>query len=68
MRLARFKLARAMSFVYAKVPGATPDSYTMDHSTALMLIDPKGQLAGFFTAPLKVEPLSADLRNILGNV
>ena len=61
------KLAGAMSFVYAKVPGATPDSYTMDHSTALMLINPKGQLAGFFTAPLKAESLGADLKTILGN-
>lgn len=61
------KLARAMSFVYAKVPGETPDSYTMDHSTALMLINPQGQLAGFFTAPLKIEPLSADLARILGS-
>lgn len=60
------KLARAMSFVYAKVPGATPDSYTMDHSTALMLINPQGQLAGFFTAPLRVEGLSKDLTTILG--
>lgn len=61
------KLARGMSFVYAKVPGATPDSYTMDHSTALMLVNPQGQLAGFFTAPLKAESLSADLKTILGN-
>lgn len=61
------KLARAMSFVYAKVPGKTADGYTMDHSTALMLINPQGQLAGFFTAPLKVDPLSADLSTILGN-
>lgn len=60
------KLARAMSFVYAKVPGETADSYTMDHSTALMLINPQGQLAGFFTAPLQVDPLSADLSSILG--
>ncbi len=59
------KLARAMSFVYAKVPGATPETYTMDHSAALMLINPEGQLAGFFTAPHRREALAADLTNLL---
>ncbi|MDP3857380.1 MAG: SCO family protein [Stagnimonas sp.] len=62
------KLARAMSFVYAKVPGADADSYTMDHSTALMLINPQAELAGFFTAPLKADTLSADLSALLGKV
>lgn len=59
------KLARAMSFVYAKVPGATPETYTMDHSAALMLINPQGQLAGFFTAPHRREALAADLTTLL---
>ena len=61
------KLASAMSFVYVKVPGATPDSYTMDHSSALMLVNPKGELAGFFTAPQKADLIAADLKTILGN-
>ncbi len=59
------KLARAMSFVYAKIPGATPETYTMDHSAALMLIDPQGRLAGFFTAPHRREALAADLTSLL---
>ena len=59
------KLARAMSFVYAKVPGATPETYTMDHSAALMLGDPQGQLAGFFTAPHRRAALAADLTTVL---
>lgn len=59
------KLARAMSFVYTKVPGATPETYTMDHSAALMLINPQGQLAGFFTAPHRHQALVADLTNLL---
>jgi len=59
------KLARAMSFVYAKIPGATPETYTMDHSAALMLINPQGQLAGFFTAPHRRAALVADLTNLL---
>lgn len=59
------KLARAMSFVYTKVPGATPETYTMDHSAALMLINPEGQLAGFFTAPHRRAALVADLTDLL---
>ena len=59
-------LAAAMSFVYVKVPGSTPETYTMDHSTALMLINPDGQLAAFFTAPHRPDVLAADLKTLLG--
>lgn len=59
------KLARAMSFVYTKVPGETPETYTMDHSSALMLLNPRGELAGFFTAPHRREALVADLKGLL---
>jgi len=59
------KLARAMSFVYAKVPGESAETYTMDHSAALMLINPQGQLAGFLTAPHRREALTADLTTLL---
>lgn len=59
------KLARAMSFVYAKIPGATPETYTMDHSAALMLISPQGELAGFLTAPHRREALVADLTSLI---
>lgn len=59
------KLARAMSFVYTKVPGATPETYTMDHSAALIVINPQGQLAGFFTAPHRQKALVTDLTTLL---
>ena len=59
------KLGRAMSFVYTKVPGATPETYTMDHSTALMLINPEAQLAGFFTPPFRHDALAADLAALI---
>ncbi len=61
------KLALAMSFVYAKVPGATAETYTMDHSAALILIDPQAQVRAFFTPPHKAEVLAADLKTLLGN-
>lgn len=59
------KLGRAMSFVYTKVPGATPATYTMDHSTALMLVNPEGQLAGFFTPPFRHDAIAADLAALI---
>ncbi len=54
-----------MTVVYVKVPGATPDTYTMDHSTTLILIDPQGQLAGYFTSPHQRDALVADLTQVL---
>lgn len=59
------KLGSAMGFVYMKSPGATPDSYTVDHSSALILINPQGQVAGYFTQPLKVDALVTDLASLI---
>lgn len=59
------KLGAAIGFVYLKSPGATPDSYTVDHSSALILVNPDGQVAGYFTQPLRVEALVADLGKLI---
>ena len=55
------KLGAAMGFIYMKSPGATSDTYSVDHSSALILVNPQAQVAGYFTQPLKVDPLAADL-------
>jgi protein SCO1 len=59
------KLGAAMGFVYMKSPGATAETYNVDHSSALILINPDGQVAGYFTQPLKIEPLVADLGKLI---
>lgn len=59
------RLGANIGFVYAKVPGATPDSYTMDHSTALILINPQGQVAGYLTPPFKPDAMAEDLRKLV---
>lgn len=59
------KLGANLGFVYAKVPGATPQSYTIDHSTALILIDPQARIAGYLTPPFKPETMAADLKAIV---
>lgn len=58
-------LGQAMGFVFAKAPGPTPETYSMDHSSALILVNPQAQVAGYFTPPLKVDALVTDLGSIL---
>lgn len=58
-------LGANLNFVYEKVPGQTPQSYLMDHSSALILVNPKLQLAGFLTPPFKTGDLVADLKQLV---
>lgn len=59
------KLMASLSLVYAKVPGDSPQTYTMDHSAALVLVNPQGEVAGYFLPPLKPDALAADLERVL---
>lgn len=58
-------LAQALGVAYVKVPGEAADSYTMDHSAALILVNPRAELAGYFTPPLQVDALVRDLAHVL---
>lgn len=58
------RLAQMLGVAYAKVPGATPEAYTMDHSAALILIDPQARIAGYMTPPFDAARLAADLRAV----
>ncbi|MDN5781094.1 MAG: SCO family protein [Luteimonas sp.] len=58
------KFARAMSLVFARVPaadGAPPDSYTIDHSATIAVLDPQGRMAGIIQPPLQPKAIAADL-------
>ena len=59
------RLCESLGIAYVKIPGATDADYTVDHSAALVLIDPQGRVAGYFTPPLKVDTLAADLTEIV---
>lgn len=59
------RLGASLGFVYQKVPGETPQNYLMDHSAQLILINPKGELAGYLTPPFKTGNLVADLKQLL---
>jgi protein SCO1/2 len=60
------RVAQSLGVVYTKVPDAQSGSYTMDHSAAMILINPQGQLAGYITPPYQLAALVSDFRSLLG--
>jgi protein SCO1/2 len=59
-------LCANLGLAYVKVPGANAADYTVDHSTALVLLDPEGRIAAYFQAPHRLDTLAADLSGIVG--
>ncbi len=54
-----------LSLIAEKSPGVTPESYTVDHSAALVLINPRGQVAGYISPPFEPAVLADDLRKLI---
>lgn len=63
-RAALDSLCASLGIAYVKIPGATEDAYTVDHSAALVLVDPEGRVAGYFPPPHKADTLAADLAGL----
>lgn len=57
--------AREFKVFYAKVPGTTPGSYTMDHTAGTYVIDAKGNLRLFERYGMPAEQLQSDLKQLL---
>ncbi len=53
-------VANSLGMVYMKVP-TTAGDYTMDHSTALVLLDPRGRQAGIIRPPFVPADIADDL-------
>ena len=55
--------ARSLSRVFMKAPGASgsPDDYSIDHSAALVLLDPQVRMAGVVQPPFDVKAIATDL-------
>ncbi len=53
---------RAIGLVFMKVPQG--ESYTMDHSATLVLLNPKGEFAGIIRPPLKPDAIARDLLSL----
>lgn len=58
--------ARALSLVFMKVPGKSgqADDYTLDHSAALVLLDPQVRMAGVVQPPFDVRAIAEDLARL----
>jgi protein SCO1/2 len=56
----------SLGLAYVKVPGSGAGDYTVDHSAALVLLDPQGRIAAYFQAPHRLDTLAADLSGIVG--
>lgn len=55
--------ARGLSLVFMKVPGESgqADDYSIDHSAALVLLDPQARMAGVVQPPFDVKGITDDL-------
>jgi protein SCO1/2 len=59
------RVAKEFKVIYQKVPGQTPDTYTMDHSAGLYLFDPQGRLRVFESHGQGAEAIAHDLAQLL---
>ncbi len=59
------KVAKDFRVYYAKVPGKTPDNYTMDHTAASYVFDPSGKLRLFARDGQGAQPWVHDLKLLL---
>ncbi|MCY1551709.1 hypothetical protein D9M68_880560 [compost metagenome] len=50
---------------YAKVPGSSPNNYTVDHSAGSYVFDPEGRLRLFIRHGQGPEPIAHDLKQLL---
>ncbi|HEY9067079.1 MAG TPA: SCO family protein [Burkholderiaceae bacterium] len=58
-------VAKEFKVFFAKVPGRTPDSYTMDHTAGSYVIDADGKVRLFVRYGSGAEALTADLKTLL---
>lgn len=59
-------VAKAYKVYYAKVPSKErPDDYTMDHTSIIYVMDPKGEFVTHFTPSTSVDEMAAKLNKIL---
>jgi protein SCO1/2 len=59
------RTAKEFKILYQKRPGATPGSYTMDHSAGTFIFDPQGRLRLYVSYGQGPEVFAHDLRELL---
>jgi protein SCO1 len=50
----------ALGLAQVKIPAVSGDNYSIEHSTAIVLLNPLGRMAGYWKAPLDTAQLAAD--------
>lgn len=58
-------MAKAFKIFYEKVPGKTPDSYTINHTAASYVFDPQGRVRLYVRYGSGAEALAADFKQLL---
>ncbi|HEY8243460.1 MAG TPA: SCO family protein, partial [Casimicrobiaceae bacterium] len=58
-------VAKEFRIVYQKVPGATPTTYTVDHSAGTFLFDPQGRLRVYIGHGQAPDAFVHDLRELV---
>jgi len=59
------RVAKEFKVIYQKQPGATPTTYTMDHSAGVFLFDPQGRLRLYARHGQSPDVFAHDLRELL---
>jgi len=59
------RTAKEFKIIYQKQPGATPGSYTVDHSAGTFIFDPQGRLRLYVSYGQGPEVFAHDLRELL---
>jgi len=59
------KVTKDFKVYYAKVPGTSPNNYTMDHSAGSYVFDPQGRLRLFIRHGQGPAPIAHDLKLLL---
>ncbi len=57
--------AKEFKVFYAKVPGKTPDTYTMDHTAASFIFDTEGRVRVYARYGAGAQPLADDIKLLL---
>lgn len=59
------RLQNSLGLLAVKVPGESDDSYTVDHSSSLVLLNPQGLVAGYISPPFDAAAITGDLQRLL---
>ncbi len=60
------RVAKDFRVIAEKQPGATPDSYSVDHSSGMFVYDPKGRLRLYVAGNQPTSAIEQDLKLLLG--